>query len=88
MLGVPMPARHVQAMWCRLFVVCWLLVVCLPACCVATHCLMPAVLLGRPNYLQEAVAILSNTSAPQQQLSNALEALRYLVEPVDNANSE
>lgn len=34
------------------------------------------------------MAILSNASAPQQQLGNALEALRYLVEPVDNANSE
>lgn len=38
--------------------------------------------------MQEAVAILSNTSATQQQLGSALEALRHLVEPIDNANSE
>lgn len=38
--------------------------------------------------MQEAVAILRNASATQEQQGNALEALRYLVEPIDNANSE
>lgn len=34
------------------------------------------------------MAILRNASSTQEQLGNALEALRYLVEPIDNANSE
>lgn len=34
------------------------------------------------------MAILRNASSTHEQLGNALEALRYLVEPIDNANSE
>ncbi|PRW58654.1 hsp70 nucleotide exchange factor FES1 isoform X1 [Chlorella sorokiniana] len=37
--------------------------------------------------MQEAVAILHNASSTRQQQGNALEALRYLVEPIDNANN-
>ncbi|KAL4431166.1 hypothetical protein ABPG75_006422 [Micractinium tetrahymenae] len=37
--------------------------------------------------MQEAVSILANSSAAQEQLLNALQALRYLVEPIDNANN-
>lgn len=37
--------------------------------------------------MQDAVAILTNSSATQAQLRGALQALRYLVEPIDNANN-
>ncbi|KAL4423589.1 hypothetical protein ABPG77_004629 [Micractinium sp. CCAP 211/92] len=37
--------------------------------------------------MQEAVTILGNASATQAQLLGALRALRYLVEPIDNANN-
>lgn len=40
----------------------------------------------RPLPAQEAVSILSNSSATQAQLQGALQALRYLVEPIDAAN--
>lgn len=36
--------------------------------------------------MREAVSILSNSSATQAQLQGALQALRYLVEPIDAAN--
>lgn len=35
---------------------------------------------------QEAVAILAHASSTHQQLGAALDALRYLVEPIDSAN--
>ena len=36
--------------------------------------------------MQEALDIAKNTSAPADQREAALKALRYLVEPIDNAN--
>ena len=36
--------------------------------------------------MQEALDISKNTSAPAEQREAALKALRYLIEPIDNAN--
>ena len=47
------------------------------------HCVLLA-----PVAPQEAVAILSSPASMTQHLGNALEGLRYLVEPIDAANSE